>query len=101
HPREHGKRLQRSAADRRRVPPLEERLEETLRAIECVVDGEFHVRMHVVEDGMLLGPITLAVNDLNTRHQQMTEEIVRIERVVGREGRMDDRARIAGAKGGW
>src|SRR5256885_7015273 len=31
----------------------------------------------------------------------MTNETVRIERVVGREGRMDDRARLDGIKGGW
>ncbi|MCA1665463.1 MAG: HAMP domain-containing protein, partial [Myxococcales bacterium] len=69
--------------------------------LQSMVDGEFQLRMPVASDGSLLDRIAHTINDLNARHEQMKDEIVRIERVVGREGRMDDRARISNAKGGW
>ena len=88
------KRVKRNAIDRRRVPPLEARLGNLLQVIQCMVDGEFHVRMPVVDDGTLIDRIAHSVNELNSRHEQMTDEIVRVERVVGREGRMNERARL-------
>ena len=42
-----------------------------------------------------------AYNDLVERNAQLTAELVRLGRVVGREGRMTERARTAGASGGW
>jgi hypothetical protein len=103
HDRDSGKRVKRNAADRRRAPPQpqERRLGEVLNMLQGMVEGEFQLRMPVANDGSMLDRIAHTVNDLNARHEQMKDEIVRIERVVGREGRMDDRARIANAKGGW
>ena len=101
HPRHEGKRVKRNAVDRRRLPPLEVRLEQVHKFLQSMVDGEFHVRMQVTNDGSPIDRIAIVVNELNARHEQMTDEIVRIERVVGREGRMEDRARLDGARGGW
>ncbi|HEX8950968.1 MAG TPA: HAMP domain-containing protein, partial [Polyangia bacterium] len=66
-----------------------------------MLDGEFAERLRVRDDGSLVDRIAHTINELNARHEQVTDEIVRVERVVGREGRMEDRARINGAKGGW
>ncbi|MCU1280002.1 MAG: sensor histidine kinase/response regulator, partial [bacterium] len=101
HHKHESKRAQRVANDRRRAPSADKRLGEILDIVRAMVDGEFHVRMPVVADGSLFDEVALSINQLNARHQEMTEEIVRIERVVGRDGRMDDRARLDGAKGGW
>src|SRR6202007_2808226 len=42
-----------------------------------------------------------AYNQLVERNAQLTAELVRLGRVVGREGRMNERASLAGAHGGW
>ncbi|HEX6838639.1 MAG TPA: hypothetical protein VF334_18805, partial [Polyangia bacterium] len=101
HERHEAKRVKRNAADRRRVPPLEARLADVHKFLQAMVDGEFHIRMPVRRDGSLIDEIAIIVNELNSRHEEMTDEIVRIERVVGREGRMDDRAHLKEANGGW
>ena len=95
------KRIKRSAAERRRLPPAEARLEGLLDVVQAMVDGEFHVRAPLSDDGSLVDDIARTINVLNARHQEMTEEIVRLERVVGREGRMEERAKLDGAQGGW
>ena len=99
--REESKRVKRSAADRRRVPPLEARLSQLLDVSRAMVDGDFEARLALAEDGSLVDEIARSLNELNARHLQMTQEIVRVERVVGREGRMEERARLDGATGGW
>ena len=101
HERHEGKRVKRTALDRRRVPPAEERLTDVHKFLQLMVEGEFHARMPVSNDGSILDRIAHTVNELNARHEEITDEIVRIERVVGREGRMNDRARLPDAKGGW
>ena len=42
-----------------------------------------------------------AYNQLVERNAQLTAELVRLGRVVGREGRMTERAVVEGAHGGW
>ena len=51
HKRDDVKRVKRGATDRRRQPPLEVRLQKLLSVMQCMVDGEFHVRIPVLEDG--------------------------------------------------
>ena len=94
-------RVKRSAGDRRRSAPLETRLSYLLDAARSMVDGDFDMRLPLAEDGSLIDEISRSLNELNARHQEMTSEIVRVERVVGREGRMEERARLDGARGGW
>ncbi|HXU68811.1 MAG TPA: HAMP domain-containing protein, partial [Polyangia bacterium] len=72
-----------------------------LEVMRAMVDGDFQARLAVDGDDSLFDEIARSVNELNARHQLMTDEIVRIERVVGREGRMEERARLDGATGGW
>src|SRR5262249_34511157 len=95
------KRVKRSAREGGRAPPVEARLAKILGVARAMVDGDFEARLPIADDGTLFDEIARSLNELNARHSKMTEEIVRVERVVGREGRMDERARLDGARGGW
>src|SRR4051795_6930111 len=73
------------------------RLEAALRA---AADGDFAQRLPARRKGVM-GDVESAYNDLVERNAQLTAELVRLGRVGGREGRMTERARTAGARGGW
>ena len=44
--------------------------------------------------------IAAAFDDLADRRETLTNELVRLGKVIGREGRMTERAVLPGAKGG-
>ena len=48
-----------------------------------------------------MGEIAAAYNELADRNARMDEELVRIGRVVGREGRMTERASLGARRGAW
>jgi HAMP domain-containing protein/signal transduction histidine kinase/CheY-like chemotaxis protein len=73
------------------------RLEAALRAAAA---GDFSHRLPARRKGVV-GEIEAAYNQLAERNAQLTSEIVRLGRVVGREGRMTERASLDGAHGGW
>ncbi len=73
------------------------RLESALRA---AAEGDFAHRLPARRKGVL-GDVEAAYNDLVERNAQLTAELVRLGRVVGREGRMTERARVGAAQGGW
>src|ERR671921_618343 len=94
-------RTPRSRTNGREAPVDQEdvlrRLEAALRA---AADGDFAHRLPARRKGVM-GDVEAAYNDLVERNAQLTSELVRLGRVVGREGRMNERARDAGAHGGW
>ena len=67
-------------------------------ALEAARDGDFTVRLRA--DGPL-AEVAAAFNTLVERNQQVTRELVRMSKVVGREGRITERASVAGAPGSW
>jgi HAMP domain-containing protein/signal transduction histidine kinase/CheY-like chemotaxis protein len=71
------------------------RLEGALRAAAA---GDFGQRLPARRKGVM-GEIEAAYNALADRNAQLTAELVRLGRVVGREGRMTERAKV-GAAGG-
>jgi HAMP domain-containing protein/signal transduction histidine kinase/CheY-like chemotaxis protein len=73
------------------------RLEAAMRAAAA---GDFSSRLPARRKGVL-GELEAAYNQLVERNAQLTAELVRLGRVVGREGRMTERARVDGAHGGW
>jgi HAMP domain-containing protein/signal transduction histidine kinase/CheY-like chemotaxis protein len=73
------------------------RLEAAMRAASA---GDFSHRLPARRKGVL-GELEAAYNQLVERNAQLTSELVRLGRVVGREGRMTERARLDGAHGGW
>ncbi len=76
----------------------EAQLAKLTAALESARDGDFSVRLRT--DGPL-AEVAAAFNTLVERNQQVTRELVRVSKVVGREGRITERAGVAGAPGSW
>ena len=75
-------------------------LEEILEALIAARDGDFSRRLSRRRRG-LVGEIGAAYNELVARNARMAKELARIRRVIGREGRMDQRATLGPAGGDW
>src|SRR4029079_4996218 len=75
-------------------------LEEILDSLVAARDGDFSRRLSRRRRG-LLGEIAAAYNELVTMNASMEKDLARMRRVVGREGRMDQRASLGAAGGGW
>src|SRR5688500_2833080 len=73
------------------------RLLEGLRGLEA---GDFGVRLQPNGDA-LIAEIFETFNEIAERNQRLREEIGRVAQVVGREGRMDERASIGPMSNGW
>ena len=73
-------------------------LDKLVKALEAARDGDFTVRLRA--EGPL-ADVAAAFNELVERNQQVTKELVRVSKVVGREGRINERASVAGAPGSW
>ncbi|PLS75823.1 MAG: hybrid sensor histidine kinase/response regulator [Actinobacteria bacterium] len=74
-------------------------LHELLRALRAAKDGDFSVRLPERRN-TLLGQIGAAYNDLIALNATATKELGRVARLVGREGRMNERFSLE-ARGAW
>ena len=77
-----------------------EALEELLGALRAARDGATGVRVPGRKRG-LAGELATAFNELAEIREQTTKELVRVGRIVGRDGRLTERASIQGAQGSW
>src|SRR5215217_3558099 len=94
-------RTSRARASGREAPgDHEEVLRRLEAALRAAAEGDFAHRLPARRKGVM-GDVEAAYNDLVERNAQLTAELVRLGRVVGREGRMTERARTAGASRGW
>ncbi len=75
-------------------------LEELVEALDAAGRGDFSVRLSKRRKGVL-GEVAASYNELVETNQRMTNELVRIAGIIGREGRMTERASLPGAAGGW
>src|SRR3954469_6606857 len=75
-------------------------LENLLDALAQATDGDFKVRLSTRRKG-IVGELHAAFNDLAERNRMMTRELERIGRVIGREGRMTERANLGPVGGAW
>src|SRR5215813_13319274 len=71
-----------------------------LKTLVAFKKGNFSVRMPVDRTGVD-GKIADALNDILDLNQQMLSEFERISRVVGKEGKITQRASIGSASGAW
>ncbi len=82
-----------------------EQLQPLLDALLSACEGDFSARLPVARSrsrgGDVLEEIHATFNDVIGRNQAMADEIVRVGRIVGREGRMTERARLQNATGSW
>ncbi len=68
--------------------------------LKAVKQGDFAARIAYRRDGVLAGAGEL-LNDIIALNEHATEELLRVGRVVGQEGRMTERASVGPARGAW
>jgi len=78
----------------------ERALEGILAALNRAAEGDFSTKIRVRRTDTL-GDIQRAVNAVMERNAALTRELGRVGRVVGREGRMTERASLGTVEGGW
>jgi CheY-like chemotaxis protein/signal transduction histidine kinase/HAMP domain-containing protein len=71
-----------------------------LAALTALKKGDFTARMPSDWTGMA-GKIADTVNEILETKEDIAKEISNVSRVVGREGRLSERARISNTTGGW
>jgi len=72
-----------------------------LEALQAAKAGDFSVRLPAQQDDGILSHICVAFNEVIALNENEAQEIVRVGRLVGREGRMTERAVLQGASGSW
>ncbi|HEU4428645.1 MAG TPA: HAMP domain-containing protein, partial [Myxococcota bacterium] len=75
-------------------------LRQLLRALESVRDGDFSVRLPVEWTG-LLGRVADRFNEIVAFNEEMANELARMAQVLGKEGKLSRRLRIARTRGAW
>ncbi|MFL6037780.1 MAG: HAMP domain-containing protein, partial [Gaiellaceae bacterium] len=75
-------------------------LQELLAALRAARDGDTGVRLSARKSG-LMGDVAAAYNQLAERREGLCSELTRVSKVIGREGRMTERAQVKGAEGTW
>ncbi len=78
----------------------EKALEELLDSLQAAVDGDFTRKLRARRTDVV-GDLQRAVNALLDRNASMARELSRVSRVVGRDGRMTERATLGSVGGGW
>ena len=69
-------------------------------ALRALRRGDFSVRLPEEVDG-IDGEIASLFNEVVGMNEALTNEFERISKVVGKEGKITQRARVRGATGGW
>ncbi len=75
-------------------------LKQLLRVLTAVKKGDFSVRMPVDSSGTA-GKVCDVLNDIIELNEKMAKEFERISTVVGKEGKITQRASIGAADGAW
>ncbi|MBO0681632.1 MAG: response regulator [Candidatus Dormibacteraeota bacterium] len=71
-----------------------------LKVLMAFKEGDFTARLPASWTGVP-GKVADALNEVIARNQRMSEELARVGRVVGKEGRLDQRLPSNGSGGGW
>ncbi|MDZ8104794.1 MAG: HAMP domain-containing protein [Nostoc sp. DedQUE12a] len=75
-------------------------LNQLLRTLTAVKHGDFSTRMPIDHTGVA-GKIADTLNDIIDQNQRMASELQRIGNVVGKEGKIADRASLGDVRGSW
>jgi HAMP domain-containing protein/signal transduction histidine kinase len=81
--------------------PDEAELNNLLAALTSAADGDFSARVSVASPSGLMRQIARRFNRLAELNEALTDEIMRVQRAVRREGRMNETASLRGVAGGW
>ncbi len=71
-----------------------------LTTLQAFGKGDFGVRMRGPRTG-LAGEISAALNDIFEQNERLSEELVRLSKAVGKEGKIGERAAIGNISGSW
>jgi len=83
------------------APTIDEAsLEEIVHALGAACEGNFSVRLPARRRDVV-GELQARVNELVGQNRRMTKELARVARVIGRDGRMTERAVLPGLYGEW
>ncbi len=85
-------------AERSEAPELSHRM--LLEALLAFKRGDFSRRLPIDLEGVD-GKIADAFNEVIAQNQRMSEELARVSRVVGKEGKISQRASIGSVAGSW
>ncbi|MEU1311684.1 HAMP domain-containing protein [Streptomyces cinnamoneus] len=69
-------------------------------ALEAMRDGNLRKRLTVSGDGAM-AEIAAVFNEVADRNLQLTGELARVRRVVGREGKLAERLEVGACEGAW
>ncbi|HEY9878626.1 MAG TPA: HAMP domain-containing protein, partial [Leptolyngbyaceae cyanobacterium] len=75
-------------------------LKQLLRVLSEVKKGNFSARMPIDQTG-IAGKIADTLNDIIETNERTAAELERISTVVGKEGKLNERASLGGVKGAW
>ncbi|MER3587824.1 MAG: hypothetical protein C4322_05565, partial [Mastigocladus sp. ERB_26_1] len=75
-------------------------LKQLLRTLSAVKKGDFSARMPIDQTGMA-GKIADTLNDIIEQNERLTAELQRIGNVVGKDGKISERASLGNVRGGW
>ncbi|MBE8969974.1 response regulator [Nostocales cyanobacterium LEGE 12452] len=75
-------------------------LNQLLRTLNAVRQGDFSARMPIDHTGVA-GKIADTLNDIIDQNERMAAELQRIGNVVGKEGKIADRASLGDVRGSW
>ncbi|HEU4828018.1 MAG TPA: HAMP domain-containing protein, partial [Gemmatimonadales bacterium] len=86
----------------RRAPAAPDQLDiaQLIEVLAAVRRGDFSVRMPRDQVGMA-GKVADSLNDIIQLNEDMAREFERVSQVVGKEGRITQRASVRGAGGAW
>ncbi len=75
-------------------------VKQLLRVLMAVKKGDFSIRMPVEQTG-IAGKVADTLNEIIELNEKMTKEFERIGNVVGKEGKIAQRASLGAADGSW
>src|SRR5437588_12469966 len=88
------------AQTERRTRAEERELAQLEVALRKAAAGDFKARLPARSDDAM-GRVQAAYNELAARNAALEAELVRVARIIGREGRMTERASLDGVEGSW
>ncbi|MDF5724346.1 MAG: HAMP domain-containing protein, partial [Rhizonema sp. PD37] len=75
-------------------------LKQLLKTLAAVKKGDFSARMPLDKIGMA-GKIADTLNDIIEQNERMAAELQRLSSVVGKEGKINERAYVGNVRGSW
>jgi HAMP domain-containing protein/signal transduction histidine kinase/DNA-binding NarL/FixJ family response regulator len=75
-------------------------IEQLVEVLKAVKQGDFSMRLPYQKDG-IMGRAGELLNDIIGLNEHMSQEFLRISKIVGQEGKMTERASVGPAKGSW